>query len=106
MALTTKQRRALLAGSHRLKATVAIAAGEVSDAVVAHVRAGLAGRELLKLRIHANSGSECDAAAEELARRVPCEVVKRIGRVVLLYWQDPGPRSDEATARPGNNLRS
>jgi RNA-binding protein YhbY len=38
-----------------------------------------------KVRIHADSGAECEQAAAELAQRVPCEVVSRVGRVVLLH---------------------
>ncbi len=89
MGLTGKERRTLLAESHRLRPVATIAAGELSDGAVEHVRASFVGHELLKVRIHADSGEECDATAAELARRVPCELVKRIGRVVLLYRAVP-----------------
>ena len=87
MSLSTKQRRELIARGHSLKATVTIAANPVSDNSVAHVRQLLAGRDLAKLRIRADSRAECEQAAAELAERVPCEVVMRVGRVVLLYRQ-------------------
>lgn len=91
MGLSAQERRALLAASHRLRAAVTLAADDVSEAAVAHVRAAFSTRTLLKVRIAADSAAGCDAAAAELARRVPCQVVRRIGRVVLLYRESPGP---------------
>lgn len=85
MALDAKVRRELVKRGHGLKAELSLSAGEISDAAVDHVRAFLAGRELGKVRIRADSAAECDEAAAELAGRVPCEVVSRVGRVVLLY---------------------
>ena len=85
MALTPKQRQALVAASHRLKPAVTVGTGDVSDSVVAQVRAAFAGHELIKIRVNADDAPTCDAIAADLAHRVPCEVVKRIGRVVLLY---------------------
>lgn len=89
MALTAKERRELLTQGHALKAVVAISADALTDSVVAHVRTSFGSQRLVKLRIHAESGDACDAAAAEIAQRVPCEIVKRIGRVVLLYRAEP-----------------
>ncbi len=83
--MTAKQRRELLAQSHPLSAVATIAADNLSDAVVTQVRTCFAGRPLIKVRVRADSGAACDAAADELARRVPCELVKRVGRVAVLY---------------------
>lgn len=79
-----------MAASHRLKPVAAISADRLTDEAVVHVRACLADRPLVKVRIHAETAAECDAAAADVARRVPCEVVKRIGRVVLLYGEHLG----------------
>ena len=94
MALTAKERRELLGQSHSLEAVATISAGELPDTVVAHIRRSFAGRALMKVRIHADSAAECDAAAVELVRRVPCELVKRIGRVVVLYRAGDDAASD------------
>jgi RNA-binding protein len=85
MPLSPKERQALLAESHPLKAVATLSADAMTDAAIEHVRAAFVGRELLKVRIPADSGDECDAAAADLARRVPCELVKRVGRVAVLY---------------------
>jgi len=85
MALDARMRRELKKRGHALKVEISFSAENFSDAAVEHVRAFLAARELGKVRIHADSGAECEQAAAELAERVPCEVVSRVGRVVLLH---------------------
>lgn len=85
MALTGKQRQALVAESHKLKAAMIISAEEPSQRMVDDLRTSLAGGGLIKVRINVHTGELCDAMAAALATRVPCEVVKRIGRVVLFY---------------------
>lgn len=85
MPLSNKERQTLWAGSHQLKAAVTVNADGLTDAAVAHVRAQLASHPLLKVRIAAETGAACDEAAADLAQRIPCELIKRVGRVALLY---------------------
>jgi RNA-binding protein len=81
----------MLAASHALQPVVSVSAGNLTDAAVEQVRTCFAHHELVKARIHADSGAECDAAAVELVARVPCELVRRIGRIALLYRPRPSP---------------
>ena len=92
--LTPKDRKILLARSHALKPAVTCAADRLSPAVVDQVRAAFPDGGLLKVRITAAAAAPCDAAAARLAAGVPCEVVRRVGRVVVLY------RSPEGHAAP------
>lgn len=85
MPLSSTQRRALAARGNRLKVCVIIGAGELSEATVTHVRQALTGKELIKVRISTDDRQECARAALELAERIPCELVQRVGRVALLY---------------------
>ena len=85
MSLSSAERRALTARGHRLKARLIIRAGDLSEAVVDHVRRALGQQELIKVRISTDDREECARAAEELARRVPCQLVQRVGRIALLY---------------------
>ena len=85
MPLSSRERRTLAARGNRLKARVTIRADELSDAAVAHVRHAFGERELVKIRISTDDREACDRAADQLRERVPCEVVQRVGRVVLLY---------------------
>ena len=94
MALDARTRRELIKRGHGLKAELNVSAGEVTEAAVEHVRTFLASHDLGKVRVRADSGAECDQAAAELATRVPCEVVSRVGRVLLLYRPGKGAGSE------------
>jgi RNA-binding protein len=83
--LSSGERRALAVQGNRLKAHVVIRAGELSEATVAHVRQAFGQKELIKIRLSTDDRQECARAAQKLAQRIPCELVQRIGRVVLLY---------------------
>ncbi len=85
MTLSPRNKRELLAASHRLKPIATVAAGDVSDAVADHVRASFRATELIKVRVAADDNATCDAVARGLAEHIPCEIVKRVGRVIVLY---------------------
>lgn len=96
MALDAHQRRTLLAQSHALKPLLTVPAGDLSDGVVDHVRAAFAHRALLKLRVAADNAPACDAVAAALVTRVPCDLVRRIGHVIVLYRPPEEPRGATA----------
>lgn len=89
MSLTAKQRRDLLAASHALRPVADVSPDNVSDAVIAQVRTAFNGRELLKVRVRADTAAECDAVAAEFVTRVPCTLVRRVGHVLVLYREGP-----------------
>jgi RNA-binding protein YhbY len=82
--LSSKERHELAARSHGLKASMVLPT-EVTADHVQHVRDAFAAAELIKIRIRGLDRASRDLAAKELAARVPCEIVRRVGRVVLLY---------------------
>ena len=92
---TPQLRRGLLARGNRLKAHLSLGRQGLTDALVAHVRGELDRADLLKIRIDIDDRDEAARAAEELAARIPCHLVQRIGRVALLYR--PLPDKAEAT---------
>jgi RNA-binding protein len=83
--LTGRDRRRLAGQGQRLKAKVMVGRGGATDAVVEEIRRALTHTELLKVRIEADTAAETDALANELASRVPCHLIRRVGRVALLY---------------------
>lgn len=91
MSLDSRSRKDLLARSHPLRPTVTLSTN-LTDAAVAQVRTAFGSRELLKVRVQADSTAECDEVAARLAREVPCELVKRVGHVVILFR--PADKSD------------
>jgi RNA-binding protein YhbY len=104
MGMSGAQRRELIARGHQLKAAVAIVGDAVGEGALAHIRDLLKKRELLKVRIKAEDAATCDRTAAELARGVPCEVVSRVGRIVLLWsaeqTQEHGAAGEKKTPGP------
>lgn len=100
MPLTAKERRLLMAASHRLKPVATVAADALTDVAVEHVRTALRTHELIKVRVPAEKGADCDAAAHDLAKRTMSEVVKRVGRIVLLYRRPAGPEAAVSKDKP------
>ncbi len=82
--LTSTQRRALAARGNRIKASVTIAE-TLSESVVEHVRKAFGKRDLIKVRIATDDRDVFARAAQDLADRVPCTLIQRIGRIALLY---------------------
>lgn len=95
MSLTANQRRELASQGNRLKAQITIAPGDLGPTVVEHVRRAFAERELLKVRIVTDDRGDTADAAEQLAAAVPCELVQKVGRVLLLYRAKPAGDASE-----------
>ncbi len=91
MPLDGRQRRALASQGNRIKATIALRTDDLSESVVQHLRSALLKHPLLKVRLAGDDRAARDRFAAELAARVPCELVRRIGRVALLYRQPSDP---------------
>jgi RNA-binding protein YhbY len=82
---TGAARRELLSRGHALKARLLIGRAGLSDPLLAQVRQVFTHADLLKVRLDAESADQADALAADLAARVPCHLIRRIGRVALLY---------------------
>ncbi len=99
MPLTGKERSALVAQSHPLKPVARDVAGEVGDAFIAEVRRALDKDPLIKIRLDAQTGAECEQAARRVAEQADCEFVRRIGRVAVLF------RMPDETSEPPDPTR-
>ena len=62
-----------------------IGKGGITEAVVSQLDEALEVRELVKVRVIANSPLDTEAAAEQLAKAVRAETVQIIGRNLLFY---------------------
>lgn len=87
---TTSERRALRARANRLKARLIVGRRRLSEPLLEEVRGELGREELIKVRLDEDDADEADRLAGELADRVPCHLVGRIGRVALLYRRPGG----------------
>ncbi len=85
MPLDARQRKQLAARGNRLSAGLTLGEAELSDRAVDHIRRSFARTDLLKVRINVDDRDLFALLCEDLAARVPCELVQRIGRVALLF---------------------
>jgi len=69
---------------HHIQPSLHIGAKGLTDAIIAQVRQALSKRDLIKIKIRVDATGEADAIGRELARRVPCRLVQRIGKVVVV----------------------
>ncbi len=82
---TRAERRPLVKRGHVLKAQLAVGRAGLTEAFLRQVRSAFSNTDLLKVRLEADKADESDSLALELADRVPCHLVQRVGRVALLY---------------------
>jgi RNA-binding protein len=88
MPLHSARRKQLLAQSHELKANIHVGSDGVTDGVVELIRQALASNEMVKVRLGAEDRDEVGQFVDDLVARVPCELVKRIGFVAILFRGD------------------
>jgi RNA-binding protein len=89
MALTGKQRRALRALGHHLKAVLQVGHAGVTPAVVAALEQALHDHELVKVRILEHAPGPRGTLATALAASTSSEVAQLLGRTVLFYRARP-----------------
>ena len=83
--LTPTERRQLIGQSHRLKAVAQVGQAGLTDAIVEQVRHAFHNSELLKVRIMRDDREQIQQIAEQIARQTGAALVKRIGKIALLY---------------------
>ncbi len=89
------ERRELRSRANRLKARLTVGRKRLTDSLLAGVRGELERNELVKVRLDEEEAAEADALARELAERVPCHLIQRIGRVALLYRKPAEVRGEK-----------
>ena len=83
--LTGKQRRFLRAMGTAVDPIIQIGKAGIGDAVIRQLDEALESRELVKVRVIANSPLEKEEVAPTLAEAVNAEIVQAIGRNLLFY---------------------
>ncbi|SDZ80182.1 RNA-binding protein [Lachnospiraceae bacterium NK3A20] len=87
--LTSKQRSFLMSLAANLVPVVQIGKAGVSPETVDSVLEAYHTRELLKINVLKTSPDEPILAADKIAKRTHSQIVKVIGRKIILYKQDP-----------------
>ncbi len=83
--LNSKQRAYLRSLGNELEPIFQIGKGGLSDELLDQLDAALEARELIKVRVLKNCLEDEGDIADEISEALDCDVVQRIGRVILLY---------------------
>ncbi len=89
MELDAKQRKALKAQAHHLKAVIQVGQHGISEGLIAETDAALTHHELIKVHIASNDREERKLMAEQLSEKCQACLLHKIGKVFILYRQNP-----------------
>lgn len=89
LTITSGQRRTLRSLGHALRPVVQIGRGGLSEGVIEATKEALAQHELIKVSINGESPTERKSGSEHLGALTGGHIIQVIGRVILLYRQDP-----------------
>lgn len=80
-----KQARYLRSLANTIEQRYLFGKGEVDEAFIAQLDAALEAKELIKVGLLQNSSLSAEELAAVLTKRLNCELVQHIGRVLVLY---------------------
>jgi putative YhbY family RNA-binding protein len=81
----------LKARAHALDPVVLIGGAGLSPAVLAEIDRGLKSHELIKVRAPGADRPAREAILEEICRLTGAQPVQHIGRILVLFRENPGP---------------
>ncbi len=90
MALSGRDKRHLRGEAHSLKPIVRVGREGLTSAVAAEIEGALDHHELIKVHLSGDR-EERAAVAAAMSGDLGCEQIASIGRVVVLYRQQPDP---------------
>ena len=89
--LSPTRRRELKARAHALDPVVLIGGAGLSPAILAEIDRGLKSHELIKVRVNGADRPGREAILEEICRRTGAQPVQHIGKILVLYRENPEP---------------
>ena len=89
--LAPSRRRELKARAHALDPVVLIGAAGLSPAILSEIDRSLKSHELIKVRVNGADRTEREAVLEETCRRTGSQPVQHIGKILVLFRENPAP---------------
>jgi RNA-binding protein len=86
--LSPAERQKLKGRAHKLDPVVIVGGDGLSAAVIAEIDRNLKSHELIKVRVNADR-DEREAMLEEICRKVGAQPVQHIGKVLVLFRENP-----------------
>ena len=99
--LPSKRRSELRAAAHKLTPVVIIGDKGLTDEVVAEIDRSLKAHELIKVRAASDERAARDAWLEAVCERLRAHPVQQIGKVFVVYRENPKEKAPRAKPRPG-----
>ena len=89
MSLPSREKKSLRQIAHHLDSVVLVGDQGVTEGVELETERALKDHELIKIKLSIIDRDARDAAAHALAATCKAEIVQRIGRVFVLYRENP-----------------
>ncbi|HZF18976.1 MAG TPA: ribosome assembly RNA-binding protein YhbY [Burkholderiales bacterium] len=86
--LSPAERQKLKGRAHKLDPVVFVGADGLSASVIAEIDRSLKSHELIKVRVNADR-DERDAMLEEICAKTGAQPVQHIGKVLVLFRENP-----------------
>ena len=102
--LSPSRRRELKARAHPLDPVVSIGGAGLTPAVLAEIDRGLKSHELIKVRVPGADRGEREMILAEICSRTGAQPVQHIGKVLVLFRENPEPPTDRAVTTAGSRL--
>ncbi|HUP30195.1 MAG TPA: ribosome assembly RNA-binding protein YhbY [Usitatibacter sp.] len=99
--LPSKKRSELRAEAHKLSPVVIIGDKGLTEEVVAEVDRSLKAHELIKVRAATDEREARGLWMETLCERLQAHAVQQIGKVFVIYRENPKAKVEKAKRRPG-----
>jgi len=98
--LSSKKRSELRAEAHKLSPVVIIGDKGLTDEVIAEVDRSLKAHELIKVRAMTDERDARDVWLETLCERLQAHPVQQIGKVFVIYRENPEKKKPAEAAKP------
>ena len=103
--LSPKKRSELRAEAHKLNPTVIIGDKGLTDEVIAEIDRSLKAHELIKVRAAAGERDARDVWLEKICERLEAHPVQQIGKVFVVYRENPKEEKAKPKADPSPKPR-
>jgi len=104
--LSSKRRGELRAEAHKLSPVVIIGDKGLTDEVIAEIDRSLKAHELIKVRAATNVRDARDVWLETICQRLEAHPVQQIGKVFVIYRENPKEEKPKRKPGPGSSPRS
>ncbi len=92
--LSPSRRRELKARAHPLDPVVLIGGAGLTSAVLTEIERGLKSHELIKVRVPGADRTQREVIFAEICSRTGAQPVQHIGKVLVLFRENPEPSPD------------